>query len=273
MNRSPQQASVADASDADRPDRSGEAAAEPEIDILDMGDELVEDDAGDGTVQAIEGEAGDRTVQVEDPGSADRDPDLSGRVRTRRATVVSPIPAMLAASMTTVPEGKQPTPLPGHLSAVVSGPGSAIETGDGYTVEVERGDDADCYNRVSDLIAATRAAFEGRDFHIAARMAEEALSAGEAQGTASALELLSTAQPLFERVFAAFVGPLGATPQLARPWEEIVAHRLAGSTRSFLSRIDGVRTLEQTLGHSSIPPQHALRIAASALRAGFIRVP
>ena len=244
---------------------------ELDVDVSDMGEDFVEDDGADGTVQAVT-DTEDRTVQVEDPGSADRDPDKSGRVRERRATVISPIPAMLAASMTTLPETKPPTPLPGQLSAAVSTPGSTADSGSGYTVEVESGSDADRYDHINDLIAATRAAFDARDFHIAARMAEEALSGGDALGTPRALELVAAAQPLFERVFGAFIGPLNGTPTLARPWEEIISHRLGDSTRSFLSRVDGVRTLEQTLGHSSIPPQHALRIAASVLRAGFIRV-
>jgi hypothetical protein len=226
-----------------------------------MTNDFEEDEGADGSVQAV-GEQNERTVPVDDPGAADRDPDMSGRVRARRDTVVSPIPAMLAASMTTHPEAKLPTPLPGQLSAVVTSAGSQPDTSGAYTVEVESRSEADAYNRVSDLIGAMHSAFDVRDFHIAARMAEEAMSTGEAQGTPAMLE----------RVLAAFVGPLARTPTLGRPWEEIAAHRLGDSTRSFLSRIDGVRTLEQTLGHSSIPPQHALRIAASALRAGFIKV-
>jgi hypothetical protein len=239
--------------------------------VGDMSGDFEEDEGADGSVQAV-GDGNELTVPVDDPGSADRDPDMSGRERARRDTVVSPIPAMLAASMTTHPEAKPPTPLPGQLSAVVIPAGSHADLSSAYTVEVESGSQVDTYNRVSDLIDAMHSAFDVRDFQIAARMAEEAMSTAEGLGTPAVLELLSETQPLFERVFGSFVGPLGRTPTLARPWEEIAAHRLADSTRSFLSRIDGVRTLEQTLGHSSIPPQHALRIAASALRAGFIKV-
>jgi hypothetical protein len=250
-----------------------------------MGEDFVEESFAEGAVQAVP-EGADQTLPVADSGElADRafdELDRSGRVRERRATLVSPIPALLAASMTTLVESKGPivpTPLPGKLVAAQRAASAALAqqpaepgTSSTYTVEMDGGSGATGYDLAVELLGAARRSFEGRDFHTAARLAEEALSTGEAVGTPEATSLLEDSQPLFERVFASFVGPLGATPTLATTWDQILTYRLGDSTRSFLRRIDGVRTLEQTLGHSSIPPQHALRIAASALRAGFIRV-
>lgn len=231
-------------------------------DVSDMGEDFVEVDGADGAVQAVS-EVADRTLpmsaaETETP----EQHEVSGRVRERRATLVSPIPALLAASMTTLLEVEGPA-VPTSLPS---------KSAKGHTVGSDAASGATGYDRVVELVGAARRALEGRDFYSAACLAEDALAAGESVGTPEATSLLGDSQPLFERVFASFVGPLGATATLVVSWEQILTHRLGDSTRSFLRRVDGVRTLEQTLGHSSIPPQHALRIAASALRAGFIRV-
>ncbi|HXI60753.1 MAG TPA: hypothetical protein VNO55_32050 [Polyangia bacterium] len=234
--------------------------------MSEMGEEFIEEDGGEGTVEAVS-EAADQTVPVSNPAEVVEELEQSSAGRHRRATLVSPIPAILAASMTTLAEGK-----------VSRG---RSDSGAHYTVELETGDAAPAAaapaelsvdERFAQSLAAARKSFEARDFHLAACLAEEALTLGEALATVASQEVLAASQPLFERIFGAFVGPLAGTPALACSWEQILAHRLGDSTRSFLRRIDGVRTLEQTLGHSSIPPQHALRIAASALRAGFIRI-
>jgi len=248
------------------PNKTGEF----EGDVSEMGEEFIEEGGGEGTVEAVS-EAADQTLPVPNPQELLEELEQSGAGRHRRATLVSPIPAILAASMTTLAEGKV-------------GRGRS-DSGAHYTVELETGDGAvagagaagaavelSVDERFAQSLAAARKSFEARDFHLAACLAEEALALGETLATDAAQELLAASQPLFERIFGAFVGPLAGTPALACSWEQILAHRLGDSTRSFLRRIDGVRTLEQTLGHSSIPPQHALRIAASALRAGFIRI-
>jgi hypothetical protein len=244
------------------PNKTGEF----EGDVSEMGEEFIEDDGGEGTVEAVS-EGADLTVPVSNPEELVEEPEQGPAGRHRRATLVSPIPAILAASMTTLAEGK-------------AGRGRS-DSGAHYTVELETGDGAGAAaasaaltvdERFTQSLAAARKSFEARDFHLAACLAEEALTLGETLATAASQELLDASQPLFERIFGSFVGPLAGTPVLACSWEQILAHRLGDSTRSFLRRIDGVRTLEQTLGHSSIPPQHALRIAASALRAGFIKI-
>jgi hypothetical protein len=227
-----------------------------------MGEEFIEEDGADGTVEAVS-ETADQTLPVASVEESVEEPEQAAAGRHRRATLVSPIPAILAASMTTLAEGKF---------------GRGRDSGAHYTVELETGDAAvapaelSVDERFAQSLAAARKSFEARDFHLAACLAEEAMTLGEALATDASQELLADGQPLFERIFGAFVGPLAGTPVLACSWEQILTHRLGDSTRSFLRRIDGVRTLEQTLGHSSIPPQHALRIAASALRAGFIRI-
>jgi hypothetical protein len=247
--------------------RAPSKTGEFEGDVSEMGEEFIEEDGGEGTVEAVS-DAADQTVPVSNPEELVEELEQSSAGRHRRATLVSPIPAILAASMTTLAEGKV-------------GRGRS-DSGAHYTVELETGDDnvagatapaeLTIDERFAQSLAAARKSFEARDFHLAACLAEETLTLGETLATDASQALLAASQPLFERIFGAFVGPLAGTPALACSWEQILAHRLGDSTRSFLRRIDGVRTLEQTLGHSSIPPQHALRIAASALRAGFIRI-
>jgi hypothetical protein len=246
--------------------RAPSKTGEFEGDVSEMGEEFIEEHGGEGTVEAVS-DAGDQTVPVSNPEALVEELEQSSAGRHRRATLVSPIPAILAASMTTLAEGKV-------------GRGRS-DSGAHYTVELETSDDSAAAaapvelsidERFAQSLAAARKSFEARDFHLAACLAEETLALGETLATDAAQALLAASQPLFERIFGAFVGPLAGTPALACSWEQILAHQLGDSTRSFLRRIDGVRTLEQTLGHSSIPPQHALRIAASALRAGFIRI-
>ena len=86
------------------------------------------------------------------------------------------------------------------------------------------------------------------------------------------VEVIEPARPLLARVFAAFVGPLGEVPVLSRRIDEIAAIPLDERRRAVVARVDGVRTLDQVLDGARIPATDALRVAASLLRAGIIRV-
>jgi hypothetical protein len=245
-----------------------------DTDVMEIADDILEFESesdSDGTVQAV-GEAadvGERTLQVDLPPedalvAASREP--SGRVRDRRATLVSPIPAIMAASMGLVADTK--------AGSSISPPGrnGRQPTTSTYTVEVGAKPERPIIERVSEHIESARALLDAHDFHSAARIAEETLSLGESvSDSIEVTKMVAEARPMIEQIFAGYVGSLTSIPVLVKTWDEIMTHKLGDSTRSFLRRIDGVRTMEQILGHSSIPPQHAFRIVASALRAGFIR--
>ncbi|HVR61441.1 MAG TPA: hypothetical protein VMU50_06045, partial [Polyangia bacterium] len=134
-------------------------------DVPDLDADFVESEEGEGVVQGVM-DVSNQTKPFDhsDSGSGDQGGDSDGRVRARRATVVSPIPAMLAASMTTLPEVKPAAAPSGHAPAAIPGSAGQHDSGGGYTVQVQGSSDADRYNRVSDLIASMRSAFDVRDF-------------------------------------------------------------------------------------------------------------
>jgi hypothetical protein len=239
-------------------------------DVVEISEDILEVDSdSDGTVQAV-GDSGDRerTQQVDLPidSMMEMAPEPSGRVRDRRATLISPIPAMLAASMGMAVDAKG-----GSTIAPPSRTNRQPSSGT-YTVEVGHRPEPSIVEQLSERIESARALLDAHDFHSAARIAEETLALGDtAPDVPEVTAMVTAARPMIEQIFSGYVGSLGTIPVLVKTWDEIMKHKLGDSTRSFLRRIDGVRSMEQILGHSSIPPQHALRIVASALRAGFIR--
>ena len=242
-----------------------------DTDAIEIAEDILEFEGdSDGTVQAVgdAGEVAERTQQVDLPPDpvVEAPRETSGRVRDRRATLVSPIPAIMAASMGMVADTK--------AGSSISPPGrkGRQPTTSTYTVEVGAKLQLSIAERISEHIEAARALLDAHDFHSAARIAEETLTMGEtAADSIEVTKMVADARPMIEQIFSGYVGSLGSIPVLVKTWDEIMTHKLGDSTRSFLRRIDGVRTMEQILGHSSIPPQHAFRIVASALRAGFIR--
>jgi hypothetical protein len=122
------------------------------------------------------------------------------------------------------------------------------------------------------LIDRVRACFEAGDLPAAAEAAESALDEADRAAPPGIVEVIEPARPLLARVFAAFVGPLGEVPVLGRRTEEIAEMPLDDRRRAVVARVDGVRTLDQILDGAHIPAADALRVAASLLQAGIIRV-
>jgi hypothetical protein len=218
--------------------------------------------------------------------------------RDRRTTLTSPIPALLAESMMREPAkpaaggGAAPGGVAADRGGAVARDPAAPEPekgeqtrrlgdsdqhldGDasaGYTVELVDDGNAERRKRAASLIDRARACYETGDLPGAAQAAESALDEADQAAPPGIVEVIEPARPLLARVFAAFVGPLGEVPVLGRRFEEIAAMALDERRRAVVARVDGVRTLDQVLDGAHIPAADALRVAASLLQAGIIRV-
>jgi hypothetical protein len=84
--------------------------------------------------------------------------------------------------------------------------------------------------------------------------------------------VIEPARPLLTRVFAAYVGSLAERPVLAPRASEIARERLGERERGLISRIDGLRSLEELFDGSGLGSTDALRITARLIRTGAIRV-
>jgi hypothetical protein len=208
--------------------------------------------------------------------------------RTRRLTVTSPIPAMMAESMrkdkeTTPPARDPAAPQEGEpeseseftrrLGDSSDGQHVADDDGaDGYTVELVNDGNAERRQRAARLIDRARASMEAGDIGGAALAAEEALEEADQAAPPGIVEVIEPARPLLGRIFAAFVGPLSEVPVMARRNDEIAGLGLDEHKRAVLARVDGATSLEQIFDAARIPAGDALRIAASLLRDGIVRV-
>jgi hypothetical protein len=207
--------------------------------------------------------------------TAEIDPD-----RDRRATVPSPIPGMLAEQMSLIVDDADrdpaaPLPQRRELTRKIGEADRARISGDdsaGYTVEVLDDGNAERRIRAARLIDRARAAVEGGDLANAVRAAEEALEEADRAPPPGIVEVIEPARPLLTRIFTLYVGPLSKVPVLDKTDDEVATLPLNESERTFVARVDGVRSLEQVLDGSRIPPADALRIAASLLRAQVIRL-
>jgi hypothetical protein len=213
-------------------------------------------------------------------------------VRARRSTVVSPIPALLAKSMGQVSDHsavRDPAaPVVAHqeitrrvVDEELNGPGArgpgARDTVDrggssGYSVELVDGSKATARESAAVLILRARACMERGDLGGAVLAADEVLAEGERAKVPGIADLLEAARPLFDQIFASYIGLLGEVPILARSPEEISAMELDDKTQTLVSRINGILTLEKLFSVSKIPAVEAVRIAATLLSDGIIRV-
>lgn len=201
--------------------------------------------------------------------------------RDRRTTLTSPIPALLAESMLKEParadtarDPAAPEPERAEQTRRLGDSDQHLDrdTSAGYTVELVDDGNAERRKRAGLLIDRVRACFEAGDLPTAAQAAEAALEEADRAAPPGIVEVIEPARPLLARVFAAFVGPLGEVPVLGRKTEEIEALPLDDRRRAVVARVDGVRTLDQVLDGAHIPATDALRVAASLLQAGIIRV-
>jgi hypothetical protein len=275
--------------------------------VVELGEEWVEEiDSGEITSPAEAGSGGSAMTAASGSGddSGPSDADQTGRrptkalktaeinvERDRRPTLTSPIPAIMAESMRgqsaadadvdvtidvtaprdpAAPEPERPELTrrlgdsePEHVGRDASA---------GYTVEVVNDPNAEHRHRAARLIDRARAAFDVGDLPAAALAADEALYEAAQAPPPGIVEVIEPARPLLARIFAAFVGPLSEVPVLARRSQEIAGLSLDDRQRAVVSLVDGVRTLDDIFDLARIPPPDALRIAASLMRAGVIRV-
>jgi hypothetical protein len=232
--------------------------------------------------------------------------DLS---RDRRVTLTSPIPAQIAEEMLSGgTEADRPT-IPGTIPATMLGAvraardpaapqqrpqdqhtwqlgdeddehhtrrlgdsdGQPLGPGSGKVTPSEAGIAAS-RQRASALIDEARAALDDGDLTAAVTAAERALREADQAPPPGIVEVIEPARPLLGRVFAAYVGPLGGVPVLAPRAAEIARARLGEPERALITRIDGLRTLEELFDGSGLGSTDALRIAARLIRAGAVRV-
>jgi len=211
--------------------------------------------------------------------------------RDRRVTLISTIPAEIAAEMSTRRAGKEgrkevvardpAAPMPdrfagragdqehhtrrlGDLDSQRLTPGSG-RVGEADGVARRR-------QRAAMLIDRARAALDEGDLTAAVDAAEGALREADEAPPPGIVEVIEPARPLLTRVFAAYVGALSGVPVLAPRAAEIARDRLGEHERALIARIDGLRTLEELFDGSGLGSTDALRIAARLIRTGAIRV-
>ena len=215
--------------------------------------------------------------------------------RERRATVVSSIPAQLAKSMGEVRDPAAPLMAPhevtrrvaeGKLSsgAVKSGaavgaksgsnkPGKAggeCEAIDNYSVELIDEPHMSPKEQVAALVDRARSWMEAGNLGAAVIAADQALAEAAKAQELDTANLIKASRPLFDRIFADYVGLLGKVPLRTRTDEQIAGQELGERTRFLLAGVNGTLTLEQLASSTGIPPVEAMKIAASLLAAGII---
>jgi hypothetical protein len=218
--------------------------------------------------------------------------DISGRVdtlrtaetnveRDRRSTLTSPISALIAESMSDVSElakGRDPAaPRPeGHELTRRVGDSdrqpTPRESSQGYRVEISNDPNARARMRAAHLIDQARALLASGALAGAVVAAEQALDEADRAAPPGIAEVIEPARALFGQVFSAYVGPLEEVPVMAKRMQDIPAMALDDRRRAVLNLVDGVRSLAQILDGARLHAGDGLRIAASLLRAGIIRV-
>jgi hypothetical protein len=203
--------------------------------------------------------------------------------RERRPTVVSPIPAQLAKSM--MSDLRPPAPVPMHVEVTrpisdakpqLGAPPSAhpnVDSAQVYSI-VEVIDEPSLPPRahIQALVNRARSLMEGGNLGGAVIAADQTLVEAAKAPQDEVADLVKAARPLFDRIFAAYVGLLGQVPVRLRSDDELTGQELGARTKYLLSHIDGKQTLEELSSHTGIPPVEAMKIAASLLAANIIRV-
>ena len=211
-----------------------------------------------------------------------RDPSSTSVARERRSTVVSPIPAELAKSMmgelrdtgTPAPMHAEPTrPMNDKSGPYPPGASPGEEVVDTYSVELIDDDPVlSPPDHIRSLIDRARTLMENGNLGGAVIAADQTLAEAAKTPQADVAELVKAARPLFDRIFAAYVGLLGQVPVRLRSDADLEGQELGERTNYLLSHIDGKQTLEQLSTSTGIPPVEAMKIAASLLAAGIVRV-
>ncbi len=202
--------------------------------------------------------------------------------RDRRDTLTSPISALIAESMTEVSEvipGRDPAaPRPEggreHTRRVGDSDRSSPsrERSGGYAVELSNDQNAPRRQRAARLLDQARDLMESGALAGAVVAAEQALDEAERAAPPGIAEVIEPARGLLTQVFSTYVGSLDEVPVMAKRMQDISPMALDDRRRAVLALVDGVRTLDQILDGARIHASDALRIAASLIRAGIIRV-
>lgn len=196
--------------------------------------------------------------------------------RERRQTVVSSIPALLARSMGEVREPGVPAPLPAPEVTRPVPDELAVElmeeVGGTYNVEVVDEPSLPPRAHIESLVLRARSFMDGGNLGAAVIAADQALAEAAKAPATEVADLVKAARPLFDRIFAAYVGLLGQTPVRVLSDEQLAGRELGERTTHLLSHIDGARTLEQVATSSGIPAVEAMKLAASLLAARIVRV-
>ena len=267
------------------------ALAHEAAETIELGDMLVDDDDITPT--------SNRTATVHSAVPEDeqsrKTQDQSGRLdtlrtaeinveRDRRDTLSSPISALIAESMTDVsevPAGRDPAaPRPeshgGHELTRRVGDSdrqpTPRERSQGYKVEVSNDPNARARMRAAHLIDQARALLNsGRWLAGAVVAAEQAFDEAERAAPPGIAEVIEPARPLFAQIFSTYVGPLDEVPVMAKRMQDIPVAAMDERRRAVIGLVDGVRSLGQILDAARLHGD-GLRIAASLLRSGIIRV-
>jgi hypothetical protein len=256
-------------------------------DTIDLGDILVEDDDITPTSNRIA--IPRAAVPDEDERRTAR--DQSGRLdtlrtaeinveRDRRDTLTSPISALIAESMSDVSEvspGRDPAaprPEGGHelTRRVGDSEPTPRERSRGHAAELSNDPNARARTRAAHLIDQARALLASGALAGAVVAAEQALDEAERAPPPGIAEVIEPARALFAQVFSTYVGPLEEVPVMAKRMQDIPPLALDDRRRAVLAQVDGVRSLAQILDASRLHAGDGLRIAASLMRAGILRV-
>lgn len=202
--------------------------------------------------------------------------------RDRRDTLTSPISALIAESMSDVSEirrGRDPAapeaPSEGELTRPLGDSDkqpAARDRSRGHSVPSANDPNAQRRQRAAHLIDQARALMESGALTGAVVAAEQALDEAERAAAPGIAEVIEPARPLLAKVFATYIGDLNEVPVMAKRVESISPMALDDRRRAVLALVDGRRSLEQILDGARLRGSEGLRIAASLLRAGILRV-
>jgi hypothetical protein len=200
--------------------------------------------------------------------------------RARRNTLVSPIPSLLARSMRPGPAAGAGTAQKTVADAAPQGIPAERESG-GYSIEIgaQPSDPHTAQTAeqplpklgtVGTLVHKARFCLDAGDIGEAVLAASAAVFANERSPEPEVGDLADTAGGPLARIFTA--GPASKVPVMNRSDAELDTTALDELHWALLRRMNGHLTLDEVFRATKIPAIDALKIAASLLREGVIRV-
>ena len=227
---------------------------------------------------------------VDDKSTGAATPQELNTRRARRNTLVSPIPSLLARSMrpaATTPDAL-PWPAagtPGTTQKAVAEPAPQAVPAEresvGYSIEIgaqpldphsarTAENPLPKLGTVGTLVHKARFCLDAGDIGEAVLAASAAVFANERSPEPEVGDLADTAGGPLARIFIA--GPASKVPVMSRSDAELDAIELDELHWALLRRMNGHLTLDEVFRATKIPAIDALKIAASLLRDGVIRV-